>query len=250
LARRGVLWGFGLLALLGLPARASAEPPALQLGADPASPEEDTWERPDPAKEIRLDTPPGFSLGLGAYGGLALLLASGESRPHTVAGVLSRARYGYAELGALLELTERNQDEWRTIGGFAGACLPYRNWVDVELAGGFAYRRYLNPDPRYGAGGYDIKTPSFLLRVGVSDRTSEGSLGARLGGELVLGMDIGKREAAWRYDLGTGVDAKVFRGTTLVGGFSIGIQVSAGFDVAFKPKNRASADAGPAATSW
>ncbi|HWA74184.1 MAG TPA: hypothetical protein VG937_17695 [Polyangiaceae bacterium] len=254
LARCGVPGALGLVVLLGLPTHASAEPgqlsPSLTLAQEQGGPDEDTWEAPDPSKEIRLDTPPGFSLGLGAYGGLALLMAAGESRPHTIGGVLSRARYGYVELGALLELTERNQDEWRSVGGFAGAWLPYRNWIDVELAAGFAYRRYLNSDPRYGAGGYDIKAPSFLLRIGISDRTSEGSLGARLGGELVAAMDIGKREAEWRYDLGTGAEARVFRGTTPVGGFSIGIAVSAGFDVAFKSKKAASAGAAATATSW
>lgn len=245
----------GLLAFAALvfgSARVSAQsqlkPPAAGLGA--ARPGDDLWQPKESSAEVRLEAPPGFSLGLGAYGGLALVMTQDESHPHTIAGVLSRARYGYVEVGASLEFTERTQDEWRAIGGFIGAWLPYRNWVDFELAGGFAFRRYLNSDPRYGSGGYDVRCPAFTLRLGVSDRSSEALFGARVGGEIVAAMDLGAKEAQWRYELGSGGDATVFRGSTPVGGFSIGIAVSTGFDVAFKSRKTPAVSATSASSAW
>lgn len=195
---------------------------------------DELWQPTASSEGIALESPPGFSLGLGAYGGLALLMTRDVNRPHTVAGVLSRARYGYFELGAVIELTDAAPDEWRSVGGFVGAWLPYRSWVDFELAAGFAMRRYLNSDPRYGAAGYDVQSPAVTLRLGVSDRSSEALFGARIGAEILAAWDLQRRDAVWQYQTGPDADPVMLTGATPVSGFSIGLALSAGFDVDFK----------------
>jgi len=219
------------LALSGATAASVAQPGVSAELSDPtASPGNPSSARAG----FALESAPGLSLGLGAYGGLALLMTRGENHPHALAGVLSRARYSYFELGAVIEISDYVQDEWRSIGAFAGAWLPYRNWVDFELAAGLAARRYSSTDPRYGAGGYELSTPALMLRLGLSDRSSDGLFGARLGGEIVAAFDLRQREARWRYQ--TSDPARPLRGTTPVGGFSLGVALSVGFDVALKAR--------------
>lgn len=230
--RRAGAWVWAVGVLASLPTQALAQP---QPELAPARTPEDLWQpKASALTGVRLEPKPGFSLGLGAYGGLALLMTRDGRHPHTLAGLLSRARYGYFELGAVLELTDQAPEQWRSVGGFVGAWLPYRNWVDFELAAGIAVRRHLNASPRYGPGGYDLQSPAFTLRLGVSDRTSESLFGARLGGELVAALDLEKREAEWEYQLGSDADPGVVRGITPVSGFSLGLVLSTGFDVAFK----------------
>jgi hypothetical protein len=195
----------------------------------------DLWKPTSGPAKLALEAAPGLALGLGAYGGLALLMTRAEKQPHAVVGVLSRARYGYFELGAVIEVSDHAQDQWRSLGAFAGAWLPYRNWVDFELAAGVATRRYSSSDPRYGAGGYELSTPALTLRLGVSDRSSEGLFGARLGGEIVAALDLRQRQARWRYE-SSDPEAAVIRGVTPVGGFSLGLALSTGFDVGFKAR--------------
>jgi hypothetical protein len=223
--------------LLSSQARAQAEPPPALA---PARTAEELWA-PTEAKPTgtRLEAPPGFSIGLGAYGGLALLMTRDAKRPHALAGLLSRARYGYAELGAVIELSDRAPEEWRSLGGFVGAWLPYRNWVDFELAAGFAFRRYLNSDPRYGSGGYQGSSPALTLRLGVSDRSSEGLLGARIGAEILAAFDVRRRDAGWQYQLEGDGRTEIITGSTPMSGFSIGLALSTGFDVALRRRSDA-----------
>jgi hypothetical protein len=157
--------------VLGLSSRTFAQPQELSPAPNYHA-TEDVWQPKAASAGIALQPAPGFSLGLAAYGGLALLVTRDTNRPHALAGVLSRARYGYAEIGAVIELSDRAPDEWRSVGGFVGAWLPYRNWVDFELAAGLAYRRYLSTDHRYGAAGYEVQSPALTLRLGLSDRSS------------------------------------------------------------------------------
>jgi hypothetical protein len=72
--------------------------------------------------------------------------------------------------------------------------------------------------------------------------------GARLGGELVAAMDLQRPEATWKYQGGTEAEPIELHGTTPVSGFSIGLVLSTGFDVAFRrrPDSAALGDAGRA----
>ncbi|HKO93467.1 MAG TPA: hypothetical protein VJU61_20075, partial [Polyangiaceae bacterium] len=120
----------------------------------------------------RLERSSGFGIGLEAYGGLALLMTSDEANSHAMVGALSRVRFGFVQLGAVLELSDTSEGRWRSVGAFVGGYLPFRNWVDFDGAVGFAMRHHINPDQRYGSGGYDVNLPSVTLRLGFSDRTS------------------------------------------------------------------------------
>lgn len=188
-----------------------------------------------PVRDVapRLDGGARFGIGLDAYTGLALLSRDGEAQSHALVGGLSRLRVGYFQLGAAIELSDRSADRYRSIGGFVGAFLPYRNWIDVELAAGVTARRYINPDQSYGPAGYDLGLPAITLKLGISDRSSEAVLAARLGAAIVAALDLGRHDAAWRYELAPGIFEE---GNTRIGGVSIGIVASAGFDVGVRPR--------------
>lgn len=243
-------WIVGLAVPFGLPSSVWAQPQSAPAPAlAPARPSDELWQPTASSEGIALESSPGFSLGLGAYGGLALLMTRDANRPHALAGVLSRARYGYAELGAVIELTDAAPDEWRSVGGFVGAWLPYRNWVDFELAAGFAVRRYLSSDPRYGAAGYEVQSPALTLRLGVSDRSSEALFGARIGAEILAAWDLRRRDAGWQYQTGPDADPVTLSGATRVSGFSIGLALSTGFDVGFRRRVSSTARPGVASAS-
>ncbi len=177
-----------------------------------------------------LNPQPGWSMGLGVYAGLTVLTNSGGERAHGVLGGISRARVGYLQLGGAMELSDDTGDRWRQVGGFAGVFLPFTNWVDLEATAGLSYRTHLDSDERFGAGGYRIGGPAINLRVGVSDRSTEKLLGVRVGGELFCGIDLKRQQASFRYE---GVDgSKAVTGSSEVGGVSIGIAISTGFDFA------------------
>lgn len=181
----------------------------------------------------RLDGGAKFGVGLDAFAGLALLSRDGEAQSHALVGGLSRLRFGYFQVGAAIELSDSSADRYRSIGGFVGGFLPYRNWVDVEFAAGVAARHYITTDESYGAGGYDLALPAITLKFGISDRSGSGVLGARLGAGLVAAIDIGRHDAAWRYELAPG---QFVEGTTRIGGVSVGFVASAGFDVGVRPR--------------
>jgi hypothetical protein len=185
-------------------------------------------------KSVRLERSPGLSFGLGAYGGIAVQTTAEGSGSHAIMGALSRVRYRYFELGAVLELSDKADDRWRSLGGFAGAWLPFRHWVDLEFAVGAASRRYLSKDARFGPGGYDVGIPALTLRAGLSDRSSDGALGARLGCDLVAAFDLARKSVPWRYVVeGEGDQAtRIFTGRSRIGGFSIGLVLTAAFDAA------------------
>ena len=129
----------------------------------------------------------GTSVSLGPYGGLALHDTARGGVAHLFAGAVGRLRINYVELGGNIEVSDRVQESWRLLGGFVGGYIPFENWVDLELAVGAGVRHYLNPDQRYGTGGFDVKVPAITLRAGFSDRLGEGIFGLRLGGEILFG---------------------------------------------------------------
>lgn len=175
----------------------------------------------------------GTSVSLGPYGGLALHDTARGGVAHLFAGAVGRLRINYVELGGNIEVSDRVQESWRLLGGFVGGYIPFENWVDLELAVGAGVRHYLNPDQRYGTGGFDVKVPAITLRAGFSDRLGEGIFGLRLGGEILFGFDLKREKATWTYSYTDVSDSsQIMTGTTKVGGTSIGIAVSAVLDVA------------------
>jgi hypothetical protein len=172
-------------------------------------------------------------VSLGPYGGLALHDTARGGVAHLFAGAVGRLRINYVELGGNIEVSDRVQESWRLLGGFVGGYIPFENWVDLELAVGAGLRHYLNPDQRYGTGGFDVKVPAITLRAGFSDRLGEGIFGLRLGGEILFGFDLKREKATWTYSYTDVSDSsQIMTGTTKVGGTSIGIAVSAVLDVA------------------
>lgn len=215
------------------PAGPAAEP-RQPVDAEPSA-DEDT---PGGAKdELASAGPRGLSqmptptLGLEASGGLALLVTSQASASHMVAGGLLRAKLRYFQLGAAIEVSDHVEDGWSSIGGFAGAWLPYRNWVNLDLTVGGAVRTYSNSSVFYGPDGYKLGTPSLSLRAGISDRSSEGLFGVRLGAAFVAAFDLKPKEAAWQMSWGEGDARRTASGTTAVGGITLGLLVHAGFDI-------------------
>lgn len=186
-----------------------------------------------------LLTSPGWSVGIQAFSGIAVAGTTEKGYAHAVAGGLARVQIGYVHFGGFIEATDYADDEWRAIGAFAGAWFPFHRWVDVEVAAGAAQRNYRSSDTRYGSGGYDVSSPALVLRAGVSDRSTEALLGVRLGAQLWSLIDFEHTEESWRYELTRedGGPSSFLTGKTRVGGISVGLAVTAGFDVAVSSAN-------------
>ncbi len=219
--------------LFSLRARAAAAQP---LTATPEADEAAELPPLEVDKSAQLDPAPGISFGLGAYGGFAVHTTRDSSRSHGIAGALARLRASYFQLGAVLELSDTAEDRWRSLGGFAGVWLPFRNWVDLEFDVGAASRRYLTSNRRYGPGGYDIGLPALTFRAGVSDRSSEGILGARLGCDLLASFDLDRKRASWNYVVEAEDGPRAYSGRSRLGGFTWGLVLTAAFDVGIKPR--------------
>lgn len=182
-----------------------------------------------------LDRAPGWSIGLDAYAGLAVLSTRDGALSHAVFGGLSRFQWQYFQAGGLIEVSDPGEGQWRSIGGFVGAFVPFRHWVDFEFAGGLAARTYRDTSLRYGPDGYEATTPALTLRAGFSDRSSNELFGMRLGGHLAAAFDLTRHERPWTYDFeSTTGETRSLQGQTRVGGFSLGLAVTAGFDIGRK----------------
>jgi hypothetical protein len=218
-----------------------AGPVAAQMG--PAGPgvvaPDDAGELQAPVLwplEPEFDRAPGWSIGLDAYAGFAVLGTSDGGYSHAFLGGLSRFQWSYLQIGAFIETTDGGEQHWRSIGGFAGAFIPFRHWVDFEFAAGAAARTYREDSFRYGPDGYEATTPALTFRAGFSDRSLDGLFGFRLGGHLTGAIDLDRQERAWRYELETTEgDVRSVSGATKIGGVSVGIAVTAGFDIGRKP---------------
>jgi len=227
-----VLGATGLLCSLLTPLAEAATPLTPESAASPAVSEPSAvMIQPVRRRGFELVRDPGWGLGLSAHTGLSVLNQSGGMRAHAVVGGALRVRYSYVQLGVLVEGTDDAAGErWRALGGTAGIFLPYRKWLDMTAEVGVSQRAHRDSDPRYGADGYRVDTPALTLRVGASDRTSGSLFGARLGGELFCAIDLSRKTRSWEY--GGSESVPPTRGTTRVGGVSLGIGVTVAFDLA------------------
>ena len=195
--------------------------------------------RPVPNIEIAFEREPGWAVGVDGFGGLAALMGSDTRGSFALVGVLARARYRYYELGGFYVTTDdpaASAGSFTEFGGIAGAWLPYKNWIDIELAARLSSRTYQDPSSRYGAEGYELGTATLGFQLGVSDRVRSDKLGGRIGAQIVGALDLTQRDVIWQQVREDGEGMEVLTsGTTHVGGFSLGIQMSLGLDIGEGP---------------
>lgn len=184
-----------------------------------------------------------FSAGVDAYGGFGLLLVSARGdQARAMGGGLFRLSYRYLQAGALVEtsntgeakaLLEPEQEKWFAAGGFVGGIVPFHRWIDVEAVLGLVSRTYSNASRIYGHGaGFEERGPSIIWRLGISARSDERTLGARIGAGFFGAVDTATHEPMWQREYLTAdgtIDTKT--GTTPVGGVSFGLYMSAGFEI-------------------
>ncbi len=183
--------------------------------------------------EISFEDNPGWGVELAARGGLGVLAGSDARGAFAFGGGLLRGHYRYYELGLFYDHADSQQTggTFSHAGVVAGAWLPYHNWVDFELAAALGVRRYTDPDPRYGASGYAISAPTLSLLLGVSDRARSGSLGGRVGGQIVLTEDLKQKDEPWMLqEMTDSGDVVTTSGITHVGGFSASLVLVIGLD--------------------
>jgi hypothetical protein len=189
----------------------------------------------EPIWPPRLVREPGLYGGLEAYGGLLTLGGSDTREAYAFVGGQLRFRYDYYQVGGWYEVSDhpekQTDDDYRAFGGFLGAWLPYRGWVDFEVAATVGARNYKSDDSRYGGTGYDVSTPTLGFRLGVSDRTSSFTdFAGRIGGQLVFAYDLNPSEEAWEQTHEIDGEPVTDRGSTKVGGYTIAIALVLGFD--------------------
>ncbi len=197
---------------------------------------------PPTVPPINLESMPGFAVGLDVRGGIGMMAASEARGAFASLGGLLRAHYQYYELGFFYDRSDNSGTgaSFTHFGGLAGAWLPYHNWVDFELALGVGSRQYDDPDPRYGPSGYELSGLAASLILGVSDRAKSGGKGAsgggRVGGQLVFTYDVKQYDQPWTLvDLNQAGEVTETRGSTHVGGFSIGLMLTLGLDYGDAP---------------
>lgn len=187
-----------------------------------------TPAKPRQLVEIRVDQDSGWSVGLEGYAGLSTLANSERTKGHALAGGVSRLRFDFFQFGANLDVSDMVDEQWQSLGGFAGAFVPFTNWVDLDASIGISSRNWISKDTRYGAGGTSVRVPSLNLRLGVSDRMTRGFLGPRLGAALLVGIDLDRRDVPWSYQI---TRTETMTGTTQFGGITVALVASFGFDV-------------------
>jgi hypothetical protein len=150
-----------------------------------------------------------------------------------------RGRYRYYEIGAFYQLSDdpiSSAGSFHEFGAIAGAWLPFQNWVDFEIAARIGSRTYQDPATRYGANGYSLSGATLGFQLGVSDRVRSKLIGGRIGAQLVGAYDLKQRDQEWQEIREDENGNEVLTsGTTHVGGFSIGIQMSLGLDIGQGP---------------
>jgi hypothetical protein len=184
-----------------------------------------------PAPE--LAKPEAWSSVIDGFVGLGLNMTSEADESHGIVGGSTRFRIGYFELGALAEYADFGADSGDNhatqVAGLVGAFLPFNYWADIEAALGIGRRSYVNTNPIYGVGGYRRQPATLDLRLGVSDRMGT-VLGGRLGAQLFASFDLDRWDVPFRIEP-TRENEEVQTGTRRVGGVSIGMLMTVGFDV-------------------
>jgi hypothetical protein len=188
----------------------------------------------EPVWPPRLVQKPGVFGGAEAYGGLLAAGGADTREAYAFVGGQLRVRYDYYEFGGWYDVSDRGnqrKDGFSSFGGFLGAWLPYRGWVDFELAASVGARTYTSDDLRYGANGYEHTSATLGLRLGVSDRTSSFSAFAgRIGGQLLFSYDLSSADKPWAVASDDDGVTTTESGVTNVGGFTFGIALVLGFD--------------------
>jgi hypothetical protein len=189
----------------------------------------------------RVGAPRPFSVGLDAYGGLSLLFKEGDDGGRAIGGGLLRLSYWYLQMGGTLEtsntgeataLRAPKQERWVAAGGFVGALVPFHHWIDLEATVGVVSRTYSNSSQIYGPDGFTVTGPSITWRFGISARSGERTLGARVGGGFWGAIDTVTHDPQWQRTFAfPGEEVKTVTGTTPVGGGTFGLYVSVGFEV-------------------
>jgi hypothetical protein len=178
-------------------------------------------------------------VGLDVFGGLAALAGSDTRGSFALGGGLLRGRYRYYEVGAFYQTTDdpmSSAGSYRELGGIVGAWLPYHNWVDFELAARIGARTYLDPSTRYGGSGYEVTGATLGFQIGVSDRVRSDLIGGRIGAQIVGTYDLNQHDQPWQEVREDAAGMEVLTsGTTHVGGFSLGVQMSLGLEVGQGP---------------
>jgi hypothetical protein len=243
---RSVVTAWVLLALLFSKGAAAEEAPYAGATEDAAEDEQSDEPLLPAASQLQLESPRRFAVAVEAFTGLALEWVSAGERPHGVVGGLARVAYRYFEAGASAELTDSGTatslleapvERWTAVGGFLGARLPYRHWVDFDFSLGLESRHYRNSDWIYGPNGFDVATTALTFRGGISDRSSEKWFGARVGAALVGGIDFDRLAPTWtRTYLLQGGGVGKSTGTTPIGGVSIALVVSVALEASGGPR--------------
>jgi len=182
---------------------------------------------------IYFEKEPGWAVELAARGGIGALAGSGARGAFAMGGGHLRARFKHYQFGGFFMKSDDADagGGFTHFGGFAGAWLPFHNWVDFDVAAALGSRRYQDPDPRYGPNGYSFGMPALSLILGVSDRAHSEHVGGRIGGQIELTGDLGQKDRAWSF-VETGPDGLPVEthGTTHVGGFSVSLVFSIALD--------------------
>ncbi|HEY5955586.1 MAG TPA: hypothetical protein VIV60_03490 [Polyangiaceae bacterium] len=187
--------------------------------------------RPPRITGIHLDARSGWSIGLQGYAGLTTLANADGIKGHALVGGISQLRFHYFQVGATLETSDYSGERWRSLGGFAGAFIPFTNWVDLDALVGLAVRSYVSQDTRYGNSGTTARLPELTVYVGIGDRIAGGLIGPRMGAGLLIGIDLDHRDVDWSYRTS---GKEVATGSTRFGGTTAGIVMSFGLDVAVR----------------
>jgi hypothetical protein len=222
------------------------------LAAAPAEPPDEyadvTADAVDPlpsARGFHLDAPSNFGFGLEGYAGVAAAFNSGPDRAHALVGGLARFRFHYFQLGGTFEITDSGEDKalgedplehWRAVGGFAGVLLPFEHWITLDASVGLGMRTYANSLAIYGDNGLSSSLTSLTFRLAVSDRMTHRLIGPRLGAALMVSTDLSSVDVPWtrRYVAADGTVSQT-SGTTPIGGTSIALVVTAGFELGGRP---------------
>lgn len=223
------------------------------MGAPPPAPSDNVFStvpRNEPIWPPKLVEAPGWYGGLEGYGGILTLGGSDTREAYAFLGGQLRLRYDYYQIGGWYEVSDHPQkqtnDEFNAFGGFLGAWLPYRGWVDFEIAASVGARNWTSDDARYGGSGYSVSTPTLGLRLGVSDRTSSTApFAARVGGQILFAYDLNPSDESWTLTHDINGETQTDRGTTRVGGFTLGIALVLGFDYGEPVKSNRVASGSP-----